>query len=265
MDNNAEPTKRWFEDIDPKLPDIERYRLLKEAKDRFEAAHPTGRYDIEFSDKDEESLYQWAKDPNSHVRALAVEVLCDTGYFDLDDIEIWILDPFKRVRDPALYRMMLIRYGEYPIEWFIQLLSKAIDRYADWTAGGLLASLSDKSEEWLDLTWAAVDKLFNCDNPEIISMLTIAYVENVLHYGRNLEPGDPRIKAWIEHGDLKRKRALLEVTDYIDYRSEKKGNLLRITEALANDPDNRVAAAAKGILQGMSLYDCEEFMALFNE
>lgn len=232
--------QRWFESIDPALSADERASLIEQSAKRYFDATKDISGDF-LPAEDVELLLEHSKDADPRVRKTAVSVLLDGAELDWEAIEKWALDPEKDVREEVLSRLMFIDHDEGTIEWYIWLLSEVIERYADGQAGIALSWLSTQSEKWLDLTWQAAGELLDLDNKEATSLITIGYLESVLHFHDSRGPEDPHVAAWIKSDNKLRKKALLEVVDWLRGYD----NIKKIAAALADDPDPEIAERAR--------------------
>jgi hypothetical protein len=167
----------------------------------------------------------------------------DSSQVSWEELERSALDSDKEVRENALARLMVTNHDEDTIEWYLWLLAEVIERYADGQAAISLLWLSTRSAEWFGMTWNTANTLLELDNPEVTQLLTIGYFEVVLREDRG--PDDPRVRAWIEGDDVRKKRVLLEVADWLGLDA---GRLWEIVAAMANDKDNEVAERARKML-----------------
>lgn len=244
MGTEEKPRRPWFEPIDPNLPDKERARLLDKAIEHFEDKAGAGP----LQDSDIALLRQFAKDSSPKVRELAIVLLCDEGPVTWDEIEKWALDPDSEVRTSVMYNLESSEQAaplcESDKNRCMDILARAGEKYADNYISITLWSFAEKSDEWLDATWQAAEKLIDLGDAKITEILVTGYLEYVLKY-KELGPDDSRVKRWIESDKKGRKLALLAVAKWLQM---KETNLKAITEALAKDSDEEIASQARALL-----------------
>jgi hypothetical protein len=244
MGTDEKPRRPWFEPIDPNLPAKERARLLEKAVEHFEDKAGVGP----LQDSDIALLRQFAKDPDRKVREIAIVVLCDEAKVTWEEIERWALDPDSEVRTSVMYVMESSEQAaplcESDKQRCADILAKVAEKYADNYVSATLWAFAEKSDEWLDATWQAAEKLIDLGDAKINEILCTGYLEYVLRY-KELGPDDPRVKRWIESDKKDRKLALLAVAKWLGMGE---GKLKAITEAVAKDSDEEVASQAKELI-----------------
>lgn len=195
-----------------------------------------------------ELLRSYTEGEDSDNRRYGIGQLCAYGLVSWEDIEKWVLDADEDVRRRVISAIEgsgaaceLRRTDEARA---IALLEKTIARYVDYSASHALLWISQESDQMLELTWAAADRLQRLENQDIYTAILVGYFEDVIT-GNNWGPDDPHIRPWIENLDVVGRSTLFNVAWWNGLGD---GRLREIMETLARDSDPETASAAKKLL-----------------
>lgn len=238
--------KSYYHEIGTSLLESERLHVLEEADLR---RREDGVGGAPLSESDIEVLYELSRDYDALIRKLAITILSrEASSLTWDDIEGWLLDPDTKVRESAfvaaLAEPVTARLCESDKQRFLNIVLKGAQLYDDGIFAMILRHLSEKNEEWRDLTWETANQLINVGEPFVFASLVTGYFEHVIS-GNNWGPDDVHLRPWIEGTDTVRKGILLDVGAYLHLIG---GKLREIVEALSHDPDEKIAQDAKVIL-----------------
>jgi hypothetical protein len=205
---------------------------------------------LELPPDDRVLLRGWEGDGRGEVRAAAVEALCAIEPVTWAEIERWALDPDDEVRRAVLFSMESPDTSARALRWaddnrFIRLLLAMAEGRVDYPAGMALADLS-REDELLERIWPEVVRLLDRNEPALNTMLLCTYFEHIIAE-RQWGPDSTRLKSWV-HGDSEvRQRTLLIAACWMGLQA---GRYHEIALALAQSPIPRIAALARGVLDG---------------
>jgi len=197
-----------FDWIDPHLPSA---KMAKQVRQSIQYALENSP-DHLLTPQHIDQIRNLAETGQPVMRAEAVIGLLDNIEVSIADLEKWLNDPDKDVRESVLASDFFEEHLKADPEHFISLLLKSAERYADFQIGFLFRELAEK-DDWLDHIWQAAETLIDQDNAELNTMLLVAFFEHVIE-DESMMPTDPHLKRWLDGHDSKRQAMMLYLVDY---------------------------------------------------
>jgi|GEM_PF-2242888 len=205
---------------------------------------------LELPPDDRALLRQWAGDGRGTVRAAAVESLCAIGPLAWAELGEWALDEDEEVRRAVLFSTESPYTAARALRWshehrFIRLLLQMAETRMDYPAGMALADLS-RDDELLERIWPEMVRLLDRNEPALTTLLLSTYFEHIITE-RQWGPNSTRLKSWFAVDCEARQRVLLISACWMGLQAGRLGEIVR---ALAQSANPRIAALARGVLDG---------------
>lgn len=246
-------SKRFLDIVDLSLSDEEVADRLRYAIEQVKADEETG--EVNLKPEDVAVLQQCLREGGSKTRNVAASYISWHGPICWNDVELIAFDPDWDVR----YEVV----GYLDSEWraasrlclsgkarCVQLVADVAVKYPDeYQSATILKELSYRDDEWLDLTWKAINDLVEIDDPDINTKVLVCYLEHVV-IDRNWGPDDSHINSWVYGDDCAKQGFLLMIAAQEELD---KGKLRDIIQALTNSKHIRIRTSAKDVIEGRVL------------
>lgn len=248
-----------FDGIDLSLPGEQLAEWLKYVLDQRVELDSEDNRIVTICSEEVEQLQKLSREAGPKTRCVVAEFLMYHGPCSWDDLEAWILDSCKDVRERVIGDIQT--FGDHTVGG--RLCSGDRKRCVDLIARScemnpgesdmLLTELcffATGEPGWLELTWEAANRLLDIDNTELSTSLVVCYFEHVipdLGWG----PDDPHIRPWIEGEDHRRQIFLLKIAAWCRFEPE---CLRVIVKALTHSKVKEIRALARGLVGGHLSY-----------
>jgi hypothetical protein len=249
-----------FDGIDLGLPDEQLAEWLTYVLDQRVEIDSDDNSTVTISLEEIEALQRLSREAGPKTRRVAASFLFSHGPCAWIDLEAWILDASKDVREDIIGDIST--FGDHTVggrlcssdrKRCIDLIAKSCEIYPEESYLSLteLYFLAGKEPEWLELSWEAANRLLDIGNEELNTALTVCYFEHIIP-DQNWGPDDRRVGRWLSGSDSARKQMLLQIAAYQGLDS---GKMREIVEALTHAKDKQIASIAEGVLAGRVNYE----------